>query len=234
MRPVKFGRDQLMDSKAALQARLRFWLAIGLIAILAFLVLAVRIVPTHAATSGALQNRVAFNQAMRKLWEDHITWTRLYIVSAEASLPDTSATAGRLFQNQVDIGDAVKPFYGDAAGNQLASLLHDHIAIAAQLIAAAMAGDSAGVASASSAWYANADQIAHFLSAANPKNWPLDQMQSMMKTHLDLTLKEAVDHLQGHYSADIADYDQVHLEILSMADMLSSGLIAQFPAQFAA
>ncbi len=55
----------------------------------------------------------------------------------------------------------------------------------------------------------------------------------MMKQHLDLTLREAVDRLQGNFAADIADYEQVHLAILAMADMLSSGIIAQFPEKFA-
>jgi hypothetical protein len=186
-----------------------------------------------AAPRGAVQNRMAFNQQMRKLWEDHITWTRLYIVSAVAGLPEQTATADRLFQNQVDIGNAIKPFYGDTAGNQLASLLHDHIALAAQLVADAKAGNGAAVTADSTAWYANASQIATFLHNANPKNWPLAQMQSMMKMHLDLTLQEAVDELGGNYAASVADYDKVHLEILLMADLLSSGIIAQFPNDFA-
>src|SRR5678815_2469589 len=67
---------------------------------------------------------------MRKLWEDHITWTRLYIVSAAANLPNKDATAQRLLQNQTDIGNAIKPFYGDAAGVKLTGLLKDHILIA--------------------------------------------------------------------------------------------------------
>jgi hypothetical protein len=200
---------------------------------LAALALVAHVSTASAAPGGALQNRVAFNQQMRKLWEDHITWTRLYIVSAAAGLPDQSATADRLFRNQVDIGNAIKPFYGDAAGNQLTSLLHDHIALAAQLLADAKAGDSSAVAADEAAWYDNANQIADFLSAANPKNWPDADMRSMMKSHLDLTLQEAVDRLNGDYPADIADYDRVHFEILSMADMLSSGIIAQFPQKFA-
>lgn len=190
-------------------------------------------VAADSGPGGAVQSRIAFNQQMRKLWEDHITWTRLFIVSAAANLPDESATANRLFQNQVDLGNAFKPFYGDAVGNQLTALLHDHIALAAQIIAAAKAGDSAGLASAKTAWYANASQIAQFLNSINPQNLPLDQMQAMMKSHLDLTLQEAVDRLNGNFTADIADYESVHLEILSMADMLSSAIIAQFPQDFA-
>jgi hypothetical protein len=76
---------------------------------------------------------------MRKLWEDHVTWTRLYIVSAVAGLPDAGATAERLLQNQTDIGNAIKPFYGEAAGERLTALLRPHILIAAELVTAAKA-----------------------------------------------------------------------------------------------
>lgn len=174
----------------------------------------------------------AFHDAMRKLWEDHITWTRLYIVSAAADLPDKGPTADRLLQNQVDIGNAIKPFYGDAAGDKLTTLLKDHILIAAALIDAAKAGDTAAFNDANTRWYANADEIATFLSQANPKSWPLDDMKMMMKSHLDLTLKEAAARLKGDYPTDIAAYDEVHAEILKMADMLSMGIIDQFPKMF--
>ncbi len=169
---------------------------------------------------------------MRKLWEDHITWTRLYIVSAAANLPDKDATAGRLLQNQADIGNAIKLFYGNAAGDQLTALLRDHILIAAQLIDDAKRGDTAAFAADKTRWYANGDEIAEFLHAANPKNWPLADMQAMMKSHLDLTLQEASAHLTGDYAGDIAAYDAVHVEILQMADMLSMGIIQQFPKAF--
>jgi hypothetical protein len=169
---------------------------------------------------------------MRKLWEDHVTWTRLYIVSAVADLPDADATAQRLLQNQVDIGNAIKPYYGDAAGNQLTALLKDHILQAVSLLQAAKAGDASAVDAAKAEWYANADDIATFLSNANPKHWPLANMKAGMKMHLDHTLAEAIARLQGDTAADIAAYDAVHVHILELADLLSNGIIAQFPNRF--
>ena len=169
---------------------------------------------------------------MRKLWEDHITWTRLVIVSTAAGLPDLEATTQRLLQNQTDIGDAMKPFYGDTAGTKLTALLHDHIIGAANILAAAKANDQPKLTAAKTAWYANANEIAAFLSAANTSAWTPSATQEMMKEHLDLTLAEAVDQLQGHYPESVADYDKVHDAILQMADMLSSGIIQQFPKQF--
>jgi hypothetical protein len=174
----------------------------------------------------------SFDQGMRKLWEDHITWTRLFIVSATADLPDLQATTDRLLRNQTDIGDAIKPFYGDAAGDQLTVLLRAHILTAADILAAAKAGDNAALQRAETAWYANADEIAAFLSKANPRNWPFAEMQKMMRDHLDFTLAEAVAHLEGRYADDVAAYDRVHDEILEMADMLATGIERQFPQRF--
>ena|SRR2546421_4788388 len=203
--------------------------AIGIAA--AFLVAAVVLV-SGALAGTQKMSAVAFHDAMRKVWEDHVTWTRLAIVSLVAGLPDTSATVDRLMRNQADIGDAMRPFYGDAAGDRLTVLLKDHIAIAAEIILAAKAGNQTSVNDGVARWYANADQIAAFLSGANPKNWEADMTRHMMHDHLDLTLKEAVAQLTGDYPTSVATYDAIHGQILAMADMLSSGIVAQFPQLF--
>lgn len=187
----------------------------------------------HARSAHAMTARqLAFHDAMRKLWEDHITWTRLAIVSFAGGLPDLQATEARLLANQVDIGNAIKPYYGRTAGNRLTALLKDHILGAVALLQAAKAGDQAAIAKASAAWYANANQIADFLHAANPRAWSRTSMRAMMKTHLDQTLAEAQHRLQGNFAADIRDYDAVHRHILEMADTLSDGIMSQFPKRF--
>lgn len=185
-----------------------------------------------AAASAHAHSKSDFHDAMRKLWEDHVTWTRLYIVSATSGLPDTQLTAQRLLDNQRDIGNAVVDFYGADAGAKLTALLRDHILTAADLVGAAKAGDQAKVAAAKKKWYDNANEIATFLHGANPKHWPLATLQSMMKTHLDQTLDEATHRLQGKTAEEIKDYDAIVKHILMMADALSDGIIAQFPAKF--
>lgn len=185
-----------------------------------------------SANAAHAHSKAAFHDAMRKLWEDHVTWTRLYIVSAAAGLPDTQVTAQRLFKNQEDIGNAVADFYGRDAATKLTALLKDHIALAAELVGAAKANDAAKAADASKRWYANANDIAAFLHNANPKQWPLATLQSAMKEHLDETLDEATHRLQGKYAEDIKDYERIVEHILMMADTLSDGIIAQFPKKF--
>ncbi|MGE5462883.1 MAG: acetylglutamate kinase [Syntrophothermus sp.] len=188
--------------------------------------------PAVTAQAKGKVDAQVFHDNMRKLWEDHITWTRLVIVSIANDLPDTGSTVDRLLQNQVDIGNAIKPFYGEEAGNQLTILLTAHITIAAEILQAAKTGDTAAMNDAITRWYANADDIAVFLNSANPDNWPLDEMKSMMREHLDLTLQEAVSYLHGDYAGSISAYEQIHLQALQMADMLSEGIIRQFSNKF--
>jgi hypothetical protein len=175
---------------------------------------------------------VDFRMDMRKLWEDHITWTRLAIISLTSDAPDTKATVARLLRNQTDIGNAIKPYYGRAAGNELTGLLRAHILIAADVIAAAKADDKAKLGDAQQRWLANADQIAAFLHAANPEQWPLAAIKAEMHRHLALTTHEAVARITHDWTTDVAAYDRVHRHILHMADMLSAGIIEQFPARF--
>jgi hypothetical protein len=184
----------------------------------------------HRAT--ITESQLEFRQDMRKLWEDHITWTRLAIVSFAAGLPDLAPTEQRLLRNQADIGDALAPYYGRKAADRLTRLLRAHIFGAVDVLAAAKAGDAHALASAQQAWYRNADDIARFLHAANPRHWSFGDLRAMMHEHLHLTTNEAVSRLRGQWAADIRAYDRVHVEILAMADMLSTGVIAQFPDRF--
>jgi hypothetical protein len=188
----------------------------------------------HAQNANSRPDRAATLRAdLRKLWEDHIQYTRNFIISAAAGSPDQQAVTERLLRNQTDIGNAIKPIYGDAAGTQLTTLLRTHITTAAELVTAAKANDQAKVSDASNRWNANADSIAAFLSHANPQNWPEATLKTEMHHHLDLTLREATAQLHGDWAGSIAAYDQVHDQILRMSDMLSDGITRQYPNRFA-
>jgi len=226
----------------------RRWASVALVAMIAGSVAALTLSGAQAGTKTAHPNgtprvisrsALAFHDGMRKLWEDHITWTRNVIISFEVDepdpsvvLPDLNAALGRLLRNQVDIGDAIKPFYGESAGDQLTELLREHILLAGEILRAAKTGNAAALADAQERWYGNAHDIALFLNAANPRNWALAEMDQMMKDHLDATTREVLARLNEHWEGDVAAYDAVHEQALAMADMLSSGIIAQFPSRF--
>ena len=187
----------------------------------------------HAAHGAAGKKATVLHDRMRALWEDHIVWTRMVIVSFAADGKDFDPAAARLLRNQVQIGNAIAPYYGRKAGKALTKLLQEHILGAVPLLKAAKAGDTAGFESAKADWYRNGDAIARFLSKANPRHLPFRATRSMMRGHLDQTIDEASARLSGDWAADIRAYDRIHRHILMMADAISSGIVKQFPGRFA-
>jgi hypothetical protein len=181
----------------------------------------------HAAST----NTARLREDMRRLWSDHVIWTREYIVAAVDGSPDAEAAATRLLKNQEDIGGAVAGFYGKNAGDTLTGLLKQHILIAVDLIAAAKANDQAKYNATDHQWKKNGEEIADFLSRANP-NWPKATLASMMETHLATTTKEVVARLNKKWEEDVTAFDEVYTHILHMADVLSEGIIKQFPQKF--
>jgi hypothetical protein len=171
--------------------------------------------------------------ALRRLWSDHVIWTREYIVAAVAGTPDSAAAAGRLLRNQEDIGAAVAGFYGQPAGDRLTELLKEHIMIAVDLVAAAKTGDQAGFATHDARWTANIEAIAAFLAGANP-NWPEADVLDLLALHLKLTKDEAVARISGDWDADVKAFDDIFTEIIVLADALHDGIVAQFPERFGA
>jgi hypothetical protein len=184
--------------------------------------------PIITPTAAAAMTAAELKRDMRKLWEDHITYTRNYIISALAGLDDAKQVAQRLLENQDEIGKAIVPFYGDEAGKKLASLLRDHILIAADVVKAAKADDQEQLKAEQKKWRQNADDIAAFLSKANP-NWPEKDLKAMLHEHLALTTDEVVGRIKKDWAADIAAYDKGHVHILKLADALATGIAKQFP-----
>src|SRR5262245_49581159 len=215
---------------------LRFVVALGVSAALPIAAASAQTAPGHMKTmtrsvphytDAAHQLRTD----MRKLWTDHVVWTRVYIMSALADLPDASAAANRLMQNQEDIGNAIAKFYGPAAGQQVTTLLKQHIAIAVDILKAAKTGDTVAQQAAEQGWQENAVQIADLIAKANP-NLPRQTLVDAMMVHLATTKNELVARLTKNWDDDVRAYDAVYDHILKMADGLSEGIIMQFPEKF--
>lgn len=175
----------------------------------------------------AVTSAAELRSAMRKLWTDHVVWTRNVIISFAAGLPDLQFAEQRLLRNQDDIGAAVAQFYGVQAGSRLAALLRQHILQAVDVLGAAKSGNKGALDAANAAWQRNGNDIADFLSAANPY-LHRDDARRLLRRHLDTTLAEASARLGGKWADDVAVYDMVYDHILIMSDAISNAIARQF------
>ena len=181
-----------------------------------------------AAATAPTMSATDLRNGMRKLWTDHTTYTRAYVVSAVAGLPDLPTVTQRLLRNQDDIGAAIKPIYGEEAGKKLAALLRDHIMIAAEITKAAKASDTKGVEAGQKKWRQNGDDMAAFLAGANPM-WKKQALTDMLQKHLDFVTQQVVARIKADWPGDIRAYDAGYDHMMMFADMLSDGIIRQNP-----
>ncbi|MGL5380360.1 glycosyltransferase [Clostridium sp.] len=197
------------------------------------------LIPTKAqsfvsdSTQDSLYNKSCCDLRMqqRRLWIDHVSWTRSAITSDLSSLEDVSPVIERLLKNQDDIGNSIKPYYGEDAGNKLALLLREHIDLAAKVTDAAKAGNKEDLEKYNKLWYENADKISEFLSAANP-NYSNKVLKDMLHKHLKFVTDQVVVKLNKDWNADIKAYDDGENHMIMFADIITDGIIKQFPEKF--
>lgn len=168
---------------------------------------------------------------MRRAWEQHVNWTRMLMLSITGRMQDQAAVTNRLMRNPEDIASIYREYYPRETADQIAALLTEHLQIGGQLMTALRDGNRAEAERLNRQWYANADQIAAALAAANPQYNATD-LKNMMYRHLELLTRQLVNRLGGNYQADIQAADEGEDHILKMADYLTSGLVQQFPQSF--
>jgi hypothetical protein len=182
---------------------------------------------THCIT----KREVDYRNDMRSLWEEHVAWTRMAIISLTFDLPDLNEVLTRLLQNATDMGNMIRRLYGDQVATTYGNLIKEHLLIAADLVKAAKAGNTKAAEEAEKKWYQNADEIAKFLNAVNPYLTE-KAVKDMFYTHLDLTKQEAIYMINKEYQKDIQVYDAIEKEARQMADAISDAMILHYPNMF--
>ena len=171
------------------------------------------------------------NNIIRKLWIEHIIWTKLTIMSMKNNYPDTRIVTERLLRNSTDFGNLFFKFYGHDIALKFSELMKEHLVVAANLVDAAIKQDNNTLEIIEKKWYKNADDIAEFLSMINPY-WNKAKIKTMMYNHLALTKSEAVAIITNNYMESITIFDEIENQALLMADAFFEGFIKQFPNRF--
>ena len=166
---------------------------------------------------------------MRKLWVSNAIWMREYIVNTIGADLSLDAASKRLAKSQDDIGRAFAPFYGAETGSKVTTLLRQHTSLVKEMIEASMAKNTAKLTEADKRWRANADSITTLLSTVNPTNWPMATIQPVLTGGMNLTIAETNARLKRDYNKDVETFDNILATSLNLADMLSDGIIKQFP-----
>ena len=176
-------------------------------------------------------NQVQLLTQMNLVWEQHIMWTRMLLISIAENLKDLDATQTRLLRNPKDIADVFRRYYGNTVASRIQQLLTEHLVIGKDLIVALKNKNQEQANNLNTRWYQNADEMAEAFSSINPF-YPKEEVRKMLYEHLQLTTNEVNNRLQGKYKEDINSYDMVQKEILKMSQFFVNGIVRQFPNLF--
>lgn len=170
---------------------------------------------------------IMLNNIFRQLWEQHIMWTRSFIISTVDDLKDLEYVTKRLLKNPNDFADLFNTFYGSEKSNKFQKLFEEHLLIAADLVNQAKNNNTEKINETREKWYKNADEISEFLSSINVF-WEKEQWQKMLYEHLKMTENEAVTRIEKQFQENIDIYDEIENQALKMADYMSQGIWKQF------
>ena len=175
---------------------------------------------------------VATDAVERDLWGNHIFWIRNVVVATLAkNTAEAKVAEGEVVANAHGIADAIKPFYGDKAGDALFNLLAGHYGAIKAYLTATAAGDKKGQQKATDDLLANADKLATFLSGANP-NLPKDAVLGLLQAHGGHHISQIQQLKAKQYADEAKTWAEMQTHIYVIADALTGAIAKQFPDKF--
>jgi len=176
------------------------------------------------------KSEVELRLTMRKLWESNTTLMRNYIVAEIKDHKDVEEAREKLLKNAGDLGVSIQPYYGYWARAALTGFLKKDVALTSEVIKAAKRGKKKDMDWAKKKWYANAFLLAGFLSI--PNNQDMKDLKDMLYKHLDLVMGEIEAMLGEDGAKDLDYYERDRAHMLMFSDVLTDGIIEQFPYKF--
>lgn len=170
--------------------------------------------------------------AMRTLWEGHIFSVRNVVVATHYKDAKAAKVAEeQVVQNAREIGAAIAGYYGKEAGDKMFKLLAGHYGAVKEYMTASFKGDKKGAELASDKATKNAEEIAAFLSSANP-NLPKDTVFSLLAVHYGHHMAQINAIKVKDWAGEAKNWDAMLKHIDTIADAVSSALAKQFPDKF--
>ncbi|MGH8482545.1 MAG: hypothetical protein ACRES8_08790 [Nevskiaceae bacterium] len=186
--------------------------------------------PSHPhAAAPAPVSAAATQDALRDLWIGHVFWVRnVAVATLSGNAAAAKAAEEQVVTNAKQIAGAIEPFYGKAAADQLFGLLAGHYGAVKEYL------NARGKPAEDAAWKklgANADQIATFLSGANP-NLAKDTLLSLLVAHGGHHVQQIQQLRARDYAGEARTWEAMKQHMYVIADALTGAIARQFPARF--
>jgi hypothetical protein len=170
--------------------------------------------------------------AMRDLWTGHIFWIRNVVWdNAAHNAAARDAAEQEVVVNAKNIANTITPFYGEQASEKLFSLLAGHYGAVKEYSEATVSENRLQQDAALTHLAANADEIAVFLSGANP-HLPQDTVRGLIAAHGAHHVLQITQLKEKDYVHEGETWKVMKRHVYVIADALTMALATQFPSKF--
>jgi hypothetical protein len=185
---------------------------------------------TASGTAAAISS-ADFKSNMKRLWLENMSYTRNFIISSLADLPDLPKLKERLNKNHSDIAEEFKTFYGNIVAENVAEILQKHITTTEEIVKVVNKGTQEQFLEINARWEANAEELAEFLNIKMPKI-AKQTFSNMFYKQLTATSGQIVARVKKDWDSDFAYFDKGLVNVQVIAETLADGLMKQFPKKF--
>jgi hypothetical protein len=186
----------------------------------------------HSAAGGQSRSVADLKAVLRDLWSGHNFWIRNVALDNTTNnrkaldYAEKSVTA-----NAKQIANVFAPFYGEAASEQLFTLLVKHSGAIKAYSEATVAGSKSRQDAAKADYASNADEIAAFFSGIN-RYLPKDTVRGLFAAHGAHQFELIKELQEEDYGHEAETWQAMEQHGHAIADTLTAGLEKQFPAKF--
>lgn len=188
------------------------------------------------------ENTLVFRMDSRTLWTRYSLGLINFSVAIDGEIHSSPLVEIRLYNIALNLGNYFGPYYGISSAYTIGQLFITYAKIATDFVRAIYAGESLDQFNAR--WVTTVDEISTYLNSLNPNYWPkpllVDRFTQLYKTWTDnIVARHSKDIAQDTVSLDaiikvavsgIPDHQQSNY--LSIADLISRGIVMQFPVLF--
>ena len=196
--------------------------------------------PTNTALSRAAMKRQLRSAkasqtaaALRDLWIGYIFWIRNVVLATFNKNDAAKKTAEQqVVANAQSLAGTVEPFYGTEAKESFFKLLAGHYGAVKDYLVASVGDDLAAQSTATRSLTSNAEEIATFLSKANPY-LPKDALNGLLLAHGGHHIQQIQQLQDQRYDSEARTWDDMKNHVYQIADATADALAKQFVKRFA-
>jgi len=188
------------------------------------------------------ESTLTFRMDSRTIWTKFALGLVNLSVARQGKLDSAGQVEGRLIKAASSIGDFFVPYYGMTAGYKIGALLAAYARIGIDTIHTVQNGKDLN--QFRTLWISPINELADYLNELNPSNFPKELLVDMFTNLAAYWTDNIKARFASDESADAISLDNISKLVItgipnhinrgytSLADVLSRGVIAQFPLSF--